>query len=261
VTATTADGTYGEDAVIQITVLFSAAVNVTSNANNAAPKISLNSDSLALATYFGGTGTNTLTFHYTVLAGHAANDLNYTTISSLQFYGGDITFVSGGAQVTPTLPDPSSPQSLGGSKAIRIDSSSPTVSNVSSTTANGSYKLGDTVAITVKFNEAVTVTSNGNLASITLETGATDAVVNYTSGSGTDTLTFNYTVAAGQNAADLDYISTSALLLNGGTIWLFRPWAVRSRWLARRPSSSTRRPRRLSASPPRRRMPPTASAR
>src|SRR5262249_5622420 len=32
------------------------------------------------------------------------------------------------------------------------------------------------------------------------------------------TLTFTYTVAAGQNSADLDYTSTSALSLNGGTI-------------------------------------------
>ena len=40
----------------------------------------------------------------------------------------------------------------------------------------------------------------------------------YASGSGTSTLTFNYTVASGQNSADLDYAPTSALALNGGTI-------------------------------------------
>ena len=44
------------------------------------------------------------------------------------------------------------------------------------------------------------------------------AVAVYTSGSGTATLVFTYTVAAGQNAADLDYASTTALSLNGGTI-------------------------------------------
>ena len=43
-------------------------------------------------------------------------------------------------------------------------------------------------------------------------------MVNYASGSGTSTLTFNYTVAAGQNTADLDYASTAALALNGGSI-------------------------------------------
>src|SRR5205085_923627 len=32
------------------------------------------------------------------------------------------------------------------------------------------------------------------------------------------TLTLDYTVAAGENSADLDYTSTTALTLNGGTI-------------------------------------------
>ena len=50
---------------------------------------------------------------------------------------------------------------------------------------------------------------------LTLNDGA---VVNYASGSGTSTLTFNYTVAAGQNTADLDYASTAALAINGGSI-------------------------------------------
>ena len=36
------------------------------------------------------------------------------------------------------------------------------------------------------------------------------AVANYVSGSGTDTLTFNYVVAAGQITHDLDYASTDA---------------------------------------------------
>ena len=38
------------------------------------------------------------------------------------------------------------------------------------------------------------------------------------SGSGGITLTFNYTVASGENSNDLDYVSTNALVLNSGTI-------------------------------------------
>ena len=53
---------------------------------------------------------------------------------------------------------------------------------------------------------------------LTLETGASDAVVNYTTGTGTNTLTFNYTVTSSHNSSDLDYASTSALALNSGTI-------------------------------------------
>ena len=67
----------------------------------------------------------------------------------------------------------------------------------------------------VAFNETVTVTGTPQ---ITMETGATDRVVNYYSGSGTTTLTFNYKVLAGDTSNDLDYASTTALALNGGTI-------------------------------------------
>ena len=89
------------------------------------------------------------------------------------------------------------------------------MTNVTSSTADGTYGVGAVVAVTVTFSEAVTVTGTPQL---TLETGVTDAVVNYASGSGTATLTFNYTVAAGHTSADLDYVATTSLALNGGTI-------------------------------------------
>ena len=53
---------------------------------------------------------------------------------------------------------------------------------------------------------------------LTLETGSNDVVVNYSSGTGSNTLIFNYTVAAGHNSIDLDYVDTSSLALNLGTI-------------------------------------------
>ena len=83
-----------------------------------------------------------------------------------------------------------------------------TVINVSSTAANGTYKVGDVIPITVTFSENVIVTG---IPQLTLETGTTDVVVDYSSGSGTSTLTFNYTVAAGNNSTDLDYVGISSL--------------------------------------------------
>ncbi|WCD78901.1 Ig-like domain-containing protein [Pseudomonas sp. TUM22785] len=91
----------------------------------------------------------------------------------------------------------------------------PTVTSVSSSTPNGTYKIGDVITVTVRFDSAVNVTGTPTLI---LETGATDRVLDYLSGSGTDTLSFTYTVQAGDSSADLDYASTSALSLNGGTI-------------------------------------------
>jgi uncharacterized repeat protein (TIGR01451 family) len=90
----------------------------------------------------------------------------------------------------------------------------PKVTNATSTTANGAYRVGATVPVTVEFSEAVVVTGTPQLA---LNSGL-GVRANYSSGSGSSTLTFSYTVAAGQNSADLDYTSPSSLTLNGGTI-------------------------------------------
>jgi hypothetical protein len=91
----------------------------------------------------------------------------------------------------------------------------PRVTTVSSTTADGSYKAGAPIAVTVTFTAPVTVTGTPQLL---LETGTTDRQAAYASGTGTSTLTFGYTVQAGDTSSDLDYQSTSALTLNGGTI-------------------------------------------
>lgn len=96
-------------------------------------------------------------------------------------------------------------------------SSIPMITSVSSTAANGSYPAGSTIPITITFSEIVTVTGSPQL---TLATGGgpLNKVINYSSGSGTTTLTFNYTVGSGESSSDLDYMTTTALSLNGGTI-------------------------------------------
>jgi hypothetical protein len=63
----------------------------------------------------------------------------------------------------------------------------------------------------------VIVVVTGGTPKLALNSGGS-AEATYFSGSGTATLTFNYTVGSGQNSSDLDYISTNALTLNGGTI-------------------------------------------
>jgi hypothetical protein len=98
---------------------------------------------------------------------------------------------------------------------VPLAAAAPTVTGVSAATANGAYNAGDTISIQVSFSQAVAVTGAPQL---TLETGTIDRVATYAGGNGTSTLTFTYTVQAGDTSADLDYISTSALALAGGTI-------------------------------------------
>ncbi len=90
--------------------------------------------------------------------------------------------------------------------------------SVTSSTANGSYNAGDVITIQVQFTEAVTVNTAGGSPVLTLETGTTDRNATYLSGSGSNTLTFSYTVQSGDTSADLDAIGTAALSLNGATI-------------------------------------------
>ena len=89
------------------------------------------------------------------------------------------------------------------------------VTNVTSTTINGTYLSGASIAITVEFSSNVNVTG---FPTLLLETGNTDRTATYSSGSGSNILTFNYTVQGGDVSGDLDYVATNSLSLNGGTI-------------------------------------------
>lgn len=89
------------------------------------------------------------------------------------------------------------------------------ITNVSSTTPDGTYLETASISVTVKFSTNVNVTGSPTLL---LETGATDRTATYSSGSGSDTLTFDYTVQSGDVSDDLDYVDSNSLALNGGTI-------------------------------------------
>jgi hypothetical protein len=95
------------------------------------------------------------------------------------------------------------------------DTTPPTVTSVDTAKADGYYTIGEVIDITVTYSETVYVNTAGGIPTLALNSGGS---ATYNSGSGTATLTFRYTVAAGQNSADLDYNATNSLALNGGTI-------------------------------------------
>ena len=101
------------------------------------------------------------------------SDLDYVATNSLALNGGTINDGAGNA-ATLTLASPGASGSLGANKALVIDRGGSTVANVTSTTSDGTLKVGDVAAITVTFSEAVTVTG---ALQLTLETGSSDAVV------------------------------------------------------------------------------------
>ncbi|MGB0454840.1 MAG: LamG-like jellyroll fold domain-containing protein, partial [Bacteriovoracaceae bacterium] len=137
-----------------------------------------------------------------------------TSTSALTLNAGTIKDPAGN-NANLTLPAVASAQSLSGNKALVVDTTPPIVTNVTSSTANATYGVNQALSLQVTFNDSMTVTGTPQLE---LETGATDRKANYTSGSGSSTLTFTYTVQPGDTSSDLAYTSTSALTLNSGTI-------------------------------------------
>ncbi len=95
------------------------------------------------------------------------------------------------------------------------DTQGPVILTVDATTADGVYGPGQSVQVRVTFDENVTVTGTPQL---TLETGTTDRVATYASGSGSAQILFSYVIQPNDENPDLDYTSTTALALNGGTM-------------------------------------------
>ncbi|REE02117.1 Ig-like domain-containing protein [Marinoscillum furvescens] len=95
------------------------------------------------------------------------------------------------------------------------DEAPPVVMEVTSSVADTAYNAGDVIPIIVNFSEFVTVDESGGKPILNLATGGAGQNVNLTSGSGTSSLTFNYTVQPGNNSLDLNYSNTSSLTLPG----------------------------------------------
>ncbi|QTA81634.1 Uncharacterized protein dnl_39760 [Desulfonema limicola] len=88
------------------------------------------------------------------------------------------------------------------------------ITSVTSAAADGAYNAGKSIDIEIQFNDIVNLDTTGGTPDLDLNTGEK---AEYVSGSGTNTLIFNYTVVSG-NISDLDYSSINAFNLNSGTI-------------------------------------------
>ena len=182
------------------TVAYTLAMSevVTVNTTGGSPTLTLNDG--GTATYTGGSGTSALTFSYTVLAGQNTPDL---MVSVVNLNGATLLDGAGNAaNLSLTGLTQGSPQ---------IDTTSPTVTQVIASPANGSEFPGNTVTLTLAFGEAVTVTGTPTL---TLNDGGT---ATYVTGTGTNALTYTYTVGSNDTTVSALAI-TQANLPNGATI-------------------------------------------
>lgn len=228
ITSKTTSGTYTTGDVIDVSVQYDEPIRVMGS-----PTIAINVTNrfgtvarVATFTNVDPLDARIAHFSYTVQAGDQTppTGLDYTTANAIDVGSGFIEDQAGNAAVNTLNAPPGGPapaqQSLVAFKTILIDTESPivaAVAGVSSTAPDGTYYLGGPVVpITVTFSEPVYVTGVPTLGL----NSAVERVASYVGGSGTNTLTFNYVVQAGDDTGlqDLDVSSVSALQLNGGAI-------------------------------------------
>ena len=195
VTASPASGVELPGNTIILTMDFGQAVTVTGT-----PTLSLNDG--GAATYSGGSGTNALTFSYTV--GASDSSVSALAITAVNLPNGAAIDDEGG--------NPSNfSNALVTFSGLQIDPpTGPTLTSIVESPASGDLNAGKTVTLTLNLSEAVTVA--GGTPTLTLNDGGT---ATYTGGSGSNALTFSYTVAAGQNTAAL---AATAVNLNSATV-------------------------------------------
>ena len=102
---------------------------------------------------------------------------------------GTITDSAGNALSTAGLPE-----TFAGVTVV----TTPTISAIAESPSSADLDAGKTVTFTLTTTEPVTVNTAGGSPTLTLNDGST---ATYSGGSGTDALTFSYTVGAGQNTA------------------------------------------------------------
>lgn len=197
-----ANQTYGIGSNLSFTIQYSEAVTVTGT-----PRLTLDIGGVTRYANFVSVSGNNLTFTYTVQAGDTDTD-GIGLAGSIDLNGGTIRDAANNdAFLNFTTPSTS---------GILVDGIIPTILNVVSP-ANGTYQLGDNLDFQFTFSEVVNVNTATGTPRVQLTVGNTTVFATYLSGSGTNTITFRYTVQSGH--LDTDGITIhSPIQLAGATI-------------------------------------------
>ena len=204
-------GPYAAGESIVVEVRFTAPVYVSTSDDPVAFRMRIG-DAVRQMAYQDGTGSQTLRFAYEVVAGEADDDGIAYDANALVGSGG-ITDDQGRpadrtlrpARLSAHLVDGVAP-TLRPTNAVEI---------VSDPGADETYRVGDTIAVTVAFSEPVEVVHGPDLT-LALQFDRTDvtAAATLAGGEGTDRLEFRYTVQDG----DTDSNGAGVAGLSGGDV-------------------------------------------
>lgn len=185
ITPISATGTYKLGQSIDFSVTFSESVTITPSGNY--PRIPMTVGAVTTKFMYAvasGTGL-THTFRYTVAAGENDTDgVSVTNTNMLHTGTGHARDV--GRNNATTVP-----ATLFANH--KVDTTIPTIASTWKS-PNGTYETGDELELRVTYSEIVNVDDAAGTPFITVMIGATNRQFNYTTGTGTTTLYFKYTL-------------------------------------------------------------------
>ncbi len=123
-----------------------------------------------------------------------------------------VTLVDGIGTLAVRSVDALSNAAAGTGHGYTLDTTSPTAAAVTATPADAVLGVGAVVSMALTMSQAVLIDTTGGTPRLVLNNGG---FATYVSGSGTDTLTFSYTVPGGQPTTDL---TVTGVNLSGGTM-------------------------------------------
>ncbi len=197
------DNTYIVGENLEFTVNWSE--NMTVNTGGGTPRIQLTIGATTrYADYVSGSGTSAHLYRYTVVTGD--EDTNgIASVSPLDANGGTIrNGVGTDGILTFTPPNTTN---------VLVDGVAPSITSISPP-ANATYNFNDNMDFVVNWDENVSISGTPRLQ---INIGGTTKYANYLSGTGTNAITFRYTVECGLTDAN-GVDDVSPLGLNGGTI-------------------------------------------
>ena len=198
------DDLFLEGDTITATVTFDEEVEVVTRGSGAVRVLFNIGTEQRPATYAGGDGTETLRFTYVVVAG----DTGQISLPA-DALEGEVEDAAGN-EAEGTLALSGGPYTVDASAPMLVGA--PSISSAPRT--GDTYAVDETITLQVRFDEPVMVTGEPRLP---IQVGPRPRnIVLYTSGSGTDTLTFSYTVRNGDTDDDGVSVDANALRLPAG---------------------------------------------
>jgi large repetitive protein len=180
-------------------VNFARSVTVTGS-----PRLTLNVGGVTkYASFLSGSGSDNLTFRYTVLANDVDSN-GLEMLGPLDLNGGSILSGSTPVKLGFSAPDTST---------LLVDGIDSQILSISAT--DGNYKLTGQLDFTIQFSHPTTVTGSPQLP---LTVGVSTLYASYVSGSGTDTHTYSLEIRDDHLDLDGPDLAGTSLNLNSGTI-------------------------------------------